>query len=578
MLGSCGTYIAKGRGMMRLSIRAKLFTGFGAILLLLCIVAGVGYSVISQVDNDYSTLLDDGVKKLTLTDQLSSATVNQGAQLRGFLLTGSDEMLAMYNEERETRKKLFEELSAVYVIPEAKELLKKNISHMNAYDSLANEAIKLKKQGNQTEASDYLMTKLRPEYEAAMESSRKLVEIQKNLMKEKSIESTNESQSAMNVILVVSVATLVIGLSIAWFVSIMISRPLIQLSEAARMIAEGDLSQENLVVKNRDEIGELVSSFNTMKSNLLMLIERINQSAAQVAVSAEELYASTEQVTEAASEVAGNIQDMSQNADLSAQASLDSSRGMQESSVGIQRIAESAQIVAESAHETMKVAVEGDKAVDAAISQINNIKYTVDRTMNMVVKLSLQSQEIGTITNVITSITEQTNLLALNAAIEAARAGEHGKGFAVVANEVRKLAEQSKDSANQITQLISVIQEDVERVTEAMRSGALEVESGVNLMDTVGESFQAIRSSIQKVSAQVEEISASAEEMSASTEQVTASVEQMAKISEGTSSKAQAVSAATEEQFATMEEISNLSNSMSAMAISLQDLLKNFKL
>src|SRR5690606_34190453 len=120
-------------------------------------------------------------------------------------------------------------------------------------------------------------------------------------------------------------------------------------------------------------------------------------------------------------------------------------------------------------------------------------------------QLSRQSAEIENITKVITDITDQTNLLALNAAIEAARAGEHGKGFAVVADEVRKLAEQSKNSASQIAGLTSTIQEDTREVEESVNATVQNVDQGVIYLQNAQVSFNHIVGSITDMTAQIQE-------------------------------------------------------------------------
>ncbi|WP_175498892.1 methyl-accepting chemotaxis protein [Paenibacillus sp. NFR01] len=375
----------------------------------------------------------------------------------------------------------------------------------------------------------------------------------------------------------ISVAAIVIGISMAVLISRTISTRVIRLSQSANSIARGDLTAKDVEVKEGDEIEELGQSFHMMKNNLVQLISGIGQGANQLAVSVEELNASTEDVSKTAGEITKHIQENSKYAAAVFQASSDSSRAMQESAVGIQRIAESVQIVSENAGNTFKEAEAGTHTLDSAVKQMKVIKQEVAHSVEAMNQMLLQSKEIGQITSVIREITEQTQLLALNASIEAARAGEHGRGFAVVAGEVRKLAEQSKDSADQITRLVAMIQQSTTSVSRALGNGAREVDSGVTLMDHVGELFHSIRFSVQSVTGQVEEISAAVEQMSAGTEQVAATVEQLTEMSHKTSDNVNDVRSATQGQLVTLQEINAVSNLLSKMVGDFQELLHNFK-
>lgn len=561
---------------MNLSIRSKLFGGFTIVLLLLVIISGVGLWQIKSVEQGYRSMIEDRVPKIILAEEIGISVEKQAKHLRGYLLLGEEKYLENIAQESAEFTEKSAQLRSMFRDPVNLGLLDEIDKLFSEYDKYAKEAIQQKKGAD----SEYLMVvknQTAPIAAAITEKTNLLIQNQQDKMKQVSDSLAATVNDVQVTILIISIVAVVVGIVIAWIVSMLISRPVTQLSAAADLIADGDLTGEDLQIKRKDEIGRLAASFNSMKGNLITLITGVNGSAIQVAGVAEELSASSGQVAKTTSEVAVTIQQVAQNAESTAQGSLDSSRGMQESSIGIQRIAESAQIVAETTGDTLKATEEGNKAVSETMTQINTIKQVVDEAMVLVEKLNQQSEQIGKITGAITDITEQTNLLALNAAIEAARAGEHGRGFAVVADEVRKLAEQSKESASQITQLIVMVQQDTSSVTEAMKAGAREVESGVKLMETVGSTFQSIRASVQNVSEQMQEISAAAEEMSASTEQVMASVEQMADMSNEASSSIQVVSAATQEQLASIEEINTVASDMSKMAVDLQDMLNKFK-
>ena len=232
---------------------------------------------------------------------------------------------------------------------------------------------------------------------------------------------------------------------------------------------------------------------------------------------------------------------------------------------------------AESSKAVAHKAEDGEVAAERAVNQMDQIEETVERSATVVAKLGTMSQEIGHIVETISDIAGQTNLLALNAAIEAARAGESGRGFSVVAEEVRKLAEQSDQAAQQIATLIGGIQAETENAVAVMATGTREVRTGAEVVRTAGRSFQEINELVAAVSNQVRAISESFGSLAEGNTQILQAMHDLQSIGESASQQTQNVSAATQEQSAAMQEIASAGHELTRYAEELQQAVNQFK-
>ena len=430
---------------------------------------------------------------------------------------------------------------------------------------------------NDYDTSSKLHTEAYPLWYTANDIIAQLTEYGNSVSKEATSGSVKLAERAFTIVIVMTIITVLIGLCIALFIASMISRPIRKMSEAAAAIAEGDLTGERITLKNRDELGVLATSFNTMSQNLRSMIQSVSETSEQVAASSEELLASAEQNAKASEQITETVEQLSVGTTNQVDMVSRSSQAMNEMALGSEQIAELAQSVAVSAVDAANQSSEGNKIIQQAVDQMGAVRNSITSLRELVTGLGERSAEIGTITEVINNIARQTNLLALNAAIEAARAGEHGSGFAVVAGEVRKLAEESSASAQQITQIVQLIQQDTDHAVQAVQVNSNETEMGIELVAAAGQAFEQISNVANKVAADIEEVSAGSEEMSASTNEAVSYVNQISNIASEASGAVHNVSAATQEQLASMEEIASSAGLLSKMAEELQGQINKFR-
>lgn len=375
----------------------------------------------------------------------------------------------------------------------------------------------------------------------------------------------------------ISIAVLIIGGAIVYWLATRLLKPIQRLNQAVNVVAQGDLTQ-TVTVQGRDEVAVLSRDFNQTVSHLKGLIEGVSQSSDQVLRFSQEVTAGIEHATQNVHLISSSISQIAEGARAQASSSQEVSLSMNDMASGIVKIAETSSQVAEAAREAAEQAEQGTVAVEHAVAQMNNIEDGTSKAAEAIAQLNARSKEIEGILVTISQLTAQINLLALNASIEAARAGEHGRGFAVVAGEVKKLANQSEESAGQIAQLIGEIQQDTSRAVEVINGGNRDVQEGIKLIEEVRRIFGNILDTSRNVAGHILEVSAASEQMSAGSEEVSASIEEMHGIAKHASEDARTVVDAAAEQLQAIQTIGKSVEQLNAVVEELQHGVGRFKL
>ncbi|AZH30899.1 methyl-accepting chemotaxis protein [Paenibacillus sp. M-152] len=380
----------------------------------------------------------------------------------------------------------------------------------------------------------------------------------------------------LTTIVVLVIAAIIIGVLAMWLIS-SILKPIHRLRNSMDAISQGNLSI-NVATNSTDEIGELSRYFQQMVDNLRNIIREIQAMTGNLSASSQELAAGAEQTTRAIEHVTIAIQDVAAGSERQVDSAKDNQERVSGMSADITAMTDTMAEMTTYSAQAIQASDAGSEHIGNSVISIDGIRTTVEELDTIISALSDRSGRIGTIVTVITEIASQTNLLALNASIEAARAGEHGKGFAVVATEVRKLAENSAYSAQQIREQIQGIQSGVSEALIAMESAKERVTEGINSIDLSGRSFSRIRRAVAKSAKQLDNVAASTAGVANGTSAVVSSMEEITRIAEEAASHTETVSAAAEEQLASMEEIGSSAADLTRLAEQLQDLLTQFQL
>lgn len=378
--------------------------------------------------------------------------------------------------------------------------------------------------------------------------------------------------------IIIFIASVIISFGLVTYLRKMLIGPLVALSDQANIMAEGDLSKPDLELSRKDEIGQLVQSFNKMKNNLTHLIGGVLTNVRFLSESSNNLATSILEVTASSEEMTSSITQASKVANDSLVYSTESARSMEETAIGVNRIAEGTQSLHKRISDTNNTSKHGVNVINQAQIQMESIYESTEKVSTLMGQLTLQTEQIESMAKIITSLTDQTNLLALNAAIEAARAGEHGKGFAVVADEVRKLAEESKKSADSITTLTDAIKRDTSNVELAAGRSLQSVNEGVKIILEAGQSFRTITGDVEQMTIQVQEISAASEQLSASAEQVTGAVNEIAAGLKVSFTDIESIALTSEDQAKTIDQISMVASELNDRATDLQKQIQHFRI
>ncbi len=352
------------------------------------------------------------------------------------------------------------------------------------------------------------------------------------------------------------------------------------LNEAIRIAgayAGGDLTAR-VNIETHGDFGRLAKSLDKIGESLTELLRQVNLSVNAVSSTSQELASSAEEMNASTEQVSSAIQQISKGAQSQSVQVEETAKAMAEMASVMDAVAVRSASAVDAAKKADQGATNGRDAVLGTVKKMQEIQKVVQEGASVIESLGKRSEEIGEIVEVITRISDQTNLLALNAAIEAARAGEHGRGFAVVAEEVKNLAEDSREAAERIAKMITEVQKETGRAIESMGRGTAEVLNGMTMVDRTGKVFQEISTMAAATVGEISSISTLIQDQKSGSQRAAKSVDDIASIAEETASASQESAASTEELTASMEDMTARAQALSEMAINLQRVASQFKI
>ncbi len=605
---------------MRLTVRNKLFGGFGVVVGLLVLTSVLGLSGLSSV----AALTDVTYKDVTVPlAELGTARakLNESrALLNNHILEGGAP------ERAELEKKIANNVAIVNTsmaqvqktlqTPSGKQIFAHLQVAIANYRQQREAVLALSRANRDAEAYALNKAKAVPAFAAVADDFTKLFDSKTKLGATKEAEAVATYSSHRRLSIVLAALAALFAAALAFVLSRSITGGVGQIRRAAQGIAQGDVDQD-VHITSRDELGEtgaafaqmivylkemaevadrvatgdltvtvtphsdrdlLGNAFQRLVGDLGQIVGELSTQAQTVSSASQQMAATSEEAGRAVGEITSAVTDVAHGAERQVRMVESTRDAVQGAARAAASSAETATATTQAADDAQVLARDGVAAAGQATAAIRQVAEASAQVAVAIQGLSTKSERIGGIVDTISGLSEQTNLLALNAAIEAARAGEQGRGFAVVAEEVRKLAEGSQAAAGEIAELIGEIQTETLKVVGVVKESAQRTEDGVTTVEHTREAFEQIGTAVELMAQRVGEITDSVHQITVETERAETDITEVAGVAEESSASAEQVSASTQQTSASTQEIAASAQALAATAMQLNELVHRFQL
>ena len=558
------------------SLNARILISFGSIIVLIALFIGYNFYMNTQMEKKSDELINKQLEMVMTSQKVAASITVRAAATTNYLVTGMDSYLDIFNtysEQADADNARLMELDPSTAAKRQDVMDQAKVWR----DRIIKEVFEVHATGNEELAVQNLKvlndeaTVVRKQYdELSNYNAEEIAELGTEVME------SNKSSKVSG--LVIGLIIVVFGISIALYTSTNISKPLKVVSTRMREVAEGNLSQSDIEMNRKDEVGELVNSVNLMSNQMQTILKSIHKVSEQVAGNSEELAQSAVEVNAGTTQIAQSMQELSDGIESQAVRANDLADTVQSFKEDVKHMSVTGDTMLDNTNKMQSMTTNGMELMQSSYDQMLTINTIMEQSVSKVENLKLKSDEINTLVVVIRDIANQTNLLALNAAIEAARAGEHGKGFAVVADEVRKLAEQVQLSIKDIASIVDSIQSETNNVTTSLEQGYDEVQKGTVKIQETNNTFETLIEAINVVSTNMGSISHVIEDFEKNTDQIHETIQEVAALSEEASMAVHETTSTIQQTASTVEEIARSNEDLASTAEKLNREINHFKL